>query len=79
MVWKWVRDELSDGILGVSPLFTESLACAGVVMGQQESQGGPSVPTAVGIAQGCPELMVVGEAAGESHGKEAMETNCDMQ
>lgn len=77
MVWKWVRDALSDGILGVSPLFTESLAYAGVMMGQQEAQGGPSIPT-VGTAKGCPELMGLGEAASASHGKEAMETNCDM-
>lgn len=34
----------SGGILWVSPLFTESLAYAGVMMGQPEAQGGPSVP-----------------------------------
>lgn len=70
----------SGGPLGVSPPCTESLAHAGVMMGQQEAQGGPSIPMAVGTqpGQGCPELMVLGEAAKAGHEKEAMETNCDM-
>lgn len=70
----------SGGTLGVSPLWTESLGHAGVMMGQQEAQRGPSIPMAVGTqpGQGCPELMVLGEAARARHETEAMETNCDM-
>lgn len=65
----------SGGTLGVSPLCTESLAHAGVKVGQQEAQGGPSVPR--GNIAWSTELMVLGEAAGLRHKKEAMETNCD--
>lgn len=70
----------SAGTLGVSPLCRESLAHAGVTVGQEETQEGPSIPIAVRTqpGQGCPELMVLGEAAGVRHEKEAMETNCDM-
>lgn len=70
----------SGGTLGVSLLWTESLARPEVMMGQQEAQRGPSIPMAVGTQprQGCPELMVLGEAARAKHEKEAMETNCDM-